>query len=112
MKESVSRRSFFKFGLMGVAALPLFSKSVQAQACPAKEPAGKKIQKEGEGMGKMQKYVLDATKSTEPTYKKGSNCGNCKFYNKAKVESGHAPCAMMANNYVTSCGWCKAYKAV
>lgn len=114
MENNVSRRSFFKFGLMGIAALPIVGKisSAKAEACPAKEPAGKQIQKEGEGMGKMQKFVADATKSKEPTYKAGQNCANCKFYNKAKAEGGYAPCAMMANKYVTSCGWCKAYKAV
>ena len=114
MENNVSRRSFFKFGLMGLSVLPFAGKitAVKAQACPSKEPAGKKIQKEGEGMGKMQAYVTDATKSKEATHKAGQNCGNCKFYNKAKADGGYAPCAMMANNYVTSCGWCKAYKPV
>lgn len=115
MENNVSRRSFFKFGFLGAVALPLVGKisSVKAQACPAKEPAGKAIQKEGEGMGKMQKYVADANKAKgEPLFKAGQNCGNCKFYGKAKADGGYAPCAMMGNKFVNTCGWCKAYKAV
>lgn len=115
MENNVSRRSFFKFGFLGAVALPLVGKisNANAQACPAKEPAGKAIQKEGEGMGKMQKYVADANKAKgEPLFKAGQNCGNCKFYGKAKADGGYAPCAMMGNKFVNTCGWCKAYKAV
>lgn len=115
MENRVSRRSFFRWGFMGALALPLVGKmtNTHAQACPTKEPAGKQIQKEGEGMGKMQKYVVDANKAKgEPLYKAGQNCANCKFYTKAKADGGFAPCAMMGNKFVNACGWCKAYKPV
>ncbi len=116
--KKTSRRDFFKFGFLSAVAVTFLGKNkdvMAAGACPAKEPAGKKVQKEGEGMGKVQQYVADSSKAkSNPAFKDGSHCGNCNFYQNKKPGQevdGHAPCTMMGNAYVSTCGWCKAYKA-
>lgn len=113
-KETLSRRSFFKFALAGVAVVPFIakaSKSFAADACPTTPPAGKQVAKPTEGMGKTLNYVEDAKTSKHAKYKAGANCAGCKFYNAAKAEGGYAPCTMMGMKYVTSCGWCSSYAA-
>lgn len=113
-KETLSRRSFFKFAIAGAAVVPFIakaSKSVAADACPKAAPAGKQVAKPGEGMAKTLNYVEVAKDSKHAKFKAGSNCGNCKFYNDKKAEGGYAPCTMMGMKYVTNCGWCSSYAA-
>lgn len=107
-----SRRKFFQLAIAGLTIAPLLLKSsnaLAAGACPAMPPKGKAVGVPGEGMAKNLEYVLDAKTSKNAKYKAGSDCGNCKFFNSAKIESGHAPCTMMGMKYVTNCGWCKSY---
>jgi hypothetical protein len=114
MSDSFNRRSFFKLVSAAVAATTLLSKPMQAAAataCPASAPAGKQVAKAGEGMAKSLEYVVDANDSKNAKYKKGQNCGNCKYYNDKKEEKGYAPCTMMGMKFVTTCGWCKSYLA-
>lgn len=111
-KETLSRRSFFKFALAGAAVVPFLvkaSKSLAADACPKTAPAKKQIAKPGEGMAKSLNYVEDAKTAKHAKYKAGSSCGNCKFYNDKKAEGGYAPCTMLGMKYVTNCGWCSSY---
>jgi hypothetical protein len=113
-KKSLSRRSFFKFALAGVAVVPFIAratKSLAADACPTTAPAGKQIAKAGEGMAKTLNYVEDAKTSKNAKYKAGSTCGKCKFYNDKKAEGGFAPCTMLGMKYVTNCGWCTSFAA-
>lgn len=113
-KSTLSRRSFFKFALAGVAVVPFMAKATKAlaaDACPASGPAGKSVASPTEGMGKTLGYVTDAKTSKSPKYKAGSQCGKCKFYNAAKAEGGYAPCTMMGMKFVTNCGWCTSYAA-
>jgi len=112
MDEKFTRRSFFQLAVAGLTVAPFVlkaSNSMAADACPAKAPAGKALGSPTEGMGKGLEYVLDAKTSKNAKYKAGQNCGNCKFYNAAKADSGHAPCTMMGMKFVTHCGWCKSY---
>ena len=114
MDDKLNRRSFFQMAVAAAVIVPFALKSSAleaADACPAKAPAGKALGSPTEGMGKSLEYVLDAKTSKNAKYKAGANCGNCKFYNAAKAESGHAPCTMMGMKYVTHCGWCKSYAA-
>ena len=108
-----NRRSFFKMALSAFAVVPLALKTSQASAaasCPgSKAPAGKKLAKEGVGMAKGLDYVDSAETSKNPKYAKGQNCGNCKYFNDKKLETGYAPCTMLGMSYVPSCGWCKSY---
>lgn len=111
-KETVSRRSFFKLALAGLAVIPFMAKatkSMAADACPATPPAGKQIAKPGEGMAKTLNYVEDAKASKHAKFKAGASCVNCKFYNDKKAEGGYAPCTMMGMKFVTNCGWCSSY---
>ncbi len=113
-KNTLSRRSFFKFALAGAAIVPFVmkaTKSFAADACPTTAPAGKALASPTEGMGKTLKYVTDSTKAKDPKYKAGSKCGSCKFFNAAKAEGGYAPCTMMGMKYVTNCGWCTSFNA-
>lgn len=113
-KETLSRRSFFKFALAGVAVVPFIaraSKALGADACPKTAPAGKPIVKSSEGMGKTLHYVEDAKTTKDPKFKAGSHCGGCKFFNAAKADGGYAPCTMMGMKFVSNCGWCTSYTA-
>ena len=108
-----TRRSFFKISALTIASIPFVSKfsfAEEAKECGAAPEGLKKVAKEGEKSEKRLSYVQDATTSTHKKYKAGDNCGNCKFYKTKKEEGGWAPCNMLANRYVSSCGWCKSYK--
>lgn len=110
-EKNLNRRSFFKFAVVGAVVAPLIlktSKAVAAGACGT-APAGKQVAEVGVGMAKSLDYVTAAETSKNTKYAKGQNCGNCKYYNEKKAESGHAPCTMMGMKYVTNCGWCKSY---
>lgn len=110
---SQNRRSFFKMALSAFAVVPLVLKSTETLAsavCPGSTaPAGKKLAKVGVGMAKGLDYVESAETSKNAKYQKGQNCGNCKYFNDKKLETGYAPCTMLGMSYVTTCGWCKSY---
>lgn len=114
MENKFSRRSFFKLSLATVAVVPAVVgsfKSLAADACPAAAPAGKPLATSTEGMGKNLEYVVDNKMTKNALHKAGNQCSNCKFFNDKQVAGGYAPCAMMGNKFVSSCGWCKSYKA-
>lgn len=111
-KSDLNRRSFFKIALSAIAIAPIFnlSKANAAASCPGtKAPAGKKIAKEGVGMAKGLNYVENAATSTHEKFVKGQDCGNCKYFNDKKLETGYAPCTMLGMSYVPTCGWCRSY---
>jgi hypothetical protein len=110
-EKNLNRRSFFAMAVAAATIVPFVLKSVKAQAagCPTAAPAGKAVAVEGVGMAKGLDYVADGTKSKNPKYKAGNNCGNCKYYNDKKADGGYAPCTMLGMKYVTNCGWCKSY---
>lgn len=113
-----TRRSFFKAALVGISSLPVLKAGSAfagiAKSCPQDAPknakALKKLLDPKAKKATRLKFVEDATKSKHKKYKKGSLCGNCKFYNAKKEVENYAPCSMVANNYVASCAWCKSYK--
>jgi len=94
-KNTLSRRSFFKFALAGAAVVPFLTKATNAMAasaCPAAAPAGKPAASPTEGMGKTLGYVMDAKTAKHAKYKAGSQCGNCKFSMplRVRVDTLHA----------------------
>lgn len=113
-----TRRSFFKAALLSLGALPLLKTvdalGATAKACPQGAPtdakAVKKLLKYESKTASRLDFVANATDSKSKKYTKGSTCGNCKFYNDKKVVEDYAPCSMVGNKYVPSCGWCKSYK--
>lgn len=111
MENKFTRRSFFSLTLASLAVVPFIGKVFAADSCPTKAPAGKALASPTEGMGKNLEYVMDANTTKNALHKAGQSCVSCNFYGTAKAEGGYAPCTMMGNKYVTSCGWCKSYKA-
>ena len=113
-----TRRSFFKAAALGLGALPLLNAGKAfagiAKVCPQGDPkdpkALKKLLDAKSKKATRLKYVTNATTSKHKKYKKGSACGICKFYKAKKEVESYAPCSMVANRYVASCGWCKSYK--
>ena len=56
-------------------------------------------------------YKHDATKvdaKKYPTYKAGSNCGNCQLF-QGKAGDAWAVCPLLAGKQVNAKGWCQAY---
>lgn len=110
--KKLNRRNWIKLSITSAFSLPILlrSKNLFAEAaCPAKAPEGKKLLDPTSKAAKRLKYVADGSKAEKkktPT----DNCGNCKFYTLKKETGGYAPCKMLANKYVTTCGWCKSHK--
>jgi len=96
-----SRRQFMMTVVPAAAALSMVGR---VQAAPEKatetEPAAA-------GLG----YKLDATKVDAkkfPTYKAGSNCSNCNFY-QGKAADAFAACPLLGGKLVSGKGWCSGY---
>ncbi len=56
-------------------------------------------------------YKLDATKVDAkkfPTYKAGSNCSNCQFY-QGKPTDAWAMCPLLGGKQASAKGWCSGY---
>ena len=104
----MNRRNFFSTGIVGITALLGAGKAFAGACKVAAAPAGKKLAK----LGRLG-YVLNAADAkAEKKFKAGSTCGNCKYYKNKKEVGAYAPCLMMSNGYVSTCGWCKSWKKV
>lgn len=55
-------------------------------------------------------FVSVAENADHNSYKKGQNCGTCRFFNTKQQDGDFARCAFAQNRYVPKCGWCKQYK--
>lgn len=110
----MKRRMFLKSLGLALLSMPLvkaFAEDKKAE-CPATAPEGVKVVTSDAAPGKGLEYVALASESKNAKYKDGQNCANCKFYKADKANGGYAPCTMMANKFVSSCGWCKSYSPV
>lgn len=97
-----SRRQFMMTVVPAAAAL-----SVLGQARAADAPKADEKDQAAVALG----YKHDATKvdtKKYPTYKAGSACGNCQFY-QGKPTDAWAPCPMLGGKQVNAKGWCSAY---
>lgn len=106
MESKLNRRSLFKSAFFGVSALIAVPR-VFASACSvAAAPAGKKVAANKERLD----YVVNAADAKgHAKFVAGSNCANCKFFKDDAATQGYGKCVMMANKYVSNCGWCKSY---
>lgn len=102
----MNRRNFFQKAFVTVAGFVAAGKVFANECKIGTPPAGKKVAADGERLDYQSNSV---NSKAHAKYVAGSTCGNCKFYKKANAEGGFAPCAMMANKYVSECGWCKSY---
>ncbi len=106
MESKLNRRSLFKSALVGIGAMVALPKAFASACSVAAPPAGKKVAANKERLD----YVVNAADATgHAKFKAGSNCANCKFYKADAKTEGHGKCVMMANKYVSACGWCKSY---
>ncbi|MDR2215306.1 MAG: high-potential iron-sulfur protein [Nevskiaceae bacterium] len=104
--ETQTRRNFLRSSLTaagGAVAVTLTAScGVQAaEALSTDDPTAKALQ-----------YTEDASKvdkAKAPTFKDGSNCGNCALYMKAQAANKHAPCGAFGNKMVAEQGWCLAW---
>ena len=53
-------------------------------------------------------YVEDASKSTSPAFKEGSNCANC-LQIQGNEGDAFRPCAIVPGKLVAAAGWCSAW---
>ena len=109
-----NRRDFFKKLLLGAAAIPLVRVSdAMAKACaaPKTDKVKKKLLDYKSKQATRLNFVANAADGKgHKKFKAGSDCGNCKFYKADKAEPTYGKCAMVANKYVPTCGWCKSWK--
>ena len=70
--------------------------------------AGAKVDEE-DPTAKAVAYVHDATQTSNPAFKAGSNCANCALYKTPEADWG--PCALFPGKLVAGQGWCQAWAA-
>jgi len=102
-----SRRRFLQ-GVLATAALAALPAGLPAHAADPPQLA------EHDPTAKAMGYVASAGKldpAKEPTFKKGSTCGNCALYQAAQDKGGFAPCAAFPGKVVSKAGWCRAWAA-
>lgn len=119
MESKNNRRSFIKMALTSLALAPVLKVT---NALAAAMPKSEKIKKHmiDEKKIKMLKYVPHHSEAAKlhaagdknyKKFKKGSMCGNCRFYTADKHEPEWGKCTMAARQYVSKDGWCKSYNA-
>lgn len=98
--QTPSRRRFLIQAVVATAALPFVASGLigtaQAQALkplPADNAQAVAL-----------KYVVDASKTKEPTFKPGSNCANCQFFTAAT-----GACTLFPGFSVPAAAWCSAW---
>lgn len=110
--KSFNRRCLLKAGTMGLFAVPFLSMSKAiAAGCSADAAACKKgLMDKTDKRFKKYEYTLDAgTAKAHKKFKPNANCGNCNFYKIKKEKNSNAPCAMLGQKCVVSCGWCNKW---
>lgn len=110
----MNRRELFKYGAGLMAMVPftsmVFADEKKAAGCAA-TPAPAGVTVIDDKTATRLDYVADATTSKNAKHEAGATCGNCKWYKAKDPADTWAKCSMAGNKYVTSCGWCKSYKA-
>lgn len=102
-----SRRTFLTIaGATGAAALigwrpqPALAEGAQLPHLSESDP-----------MAKALMYTEDSSKvdkSKAPTFKAGSKCSNCNFYQGTQGQA-YGPCQLFAGKSVNANGWCASY---
>ncbi len=104
MRDShLSRRNFLrKLAIAGPAGSLLMINPALAQDLPklaGDDPQAVALQ-----------YVADASTSTAPNYKAGSNCANCALI-QGNDGDAYRPCGIFPGKAVAAAGWCSAWAA-
>lgn len=95
-----SRRGFLVKAALLAAAAPFVAPALVGQAwaqelkpLPLDNPQAKALA-----------YALDATAVKHPSFKPGSNCGNCQFFTAAS-----GACTLFPGFSVPAAAWCSAW---
>ena len=96
-----SRRRFFKFTAIGLAAAP-FANALLSGVAQAVDTV-----KESDPTASALGYSADAAKSTKRT-DKAAMCSNCSLFS-GKAGAADGPCAIFQGNLVNAKGWCTAW---
>lgn len=102
--DPASRRRFLLSSAAVAASLPLVIRELTRPAFAAELPRLPLDNAQAKALA----YIEDATKSTHPNFKPGSDCANCQFI---QGEDGKAwrPCQLFPGYDVAAAGWCSAW---
>lgn len=102
-----SRRTFLTRLALGAAALPLLQLApAHAADLPHLSP--------GDAAAKALAYTESAARidaKSEPTFKAGSRCATCNFFQAVQASGDYGPCAIFPGKSVNQNGWCRAWAA-
>jgi anaerobic selenocysteine-containing dehydrogenase len=99
--STASRRRFFKFTAIGLAAAP-FANALLSGVAQAVDTV-----KESDPTASALGYSMDAAKSAKRT-DKTATCSNCSLFT-GKAGAADGPCAIFQGNLVNAKGWCSAW---
>ena len=103
--ESQARRRFLKLAATGAVVAPIAAivlpRIALADDLPHVDP--------NEPTAKALSYTEDAgTAASNATYKPGSQCATCQFY-QGKAGDEYGPCMLFPAKAVHAKGWCASY---
>jgi High potential iron-sulfur protein len=95
MNTNHTRRRFILQGLGLLAIAPMIAPVIAQSLKPLSEdsPPGKAVN-----------YSRNASQSKHASYKSGSSCGNCQFFN-----SSNSACGLMSGYGSVGEAWCSAW---
>lgn len=95
----VSRRKVIAWGSgLAVGAVIPVTVTAEAPKVDEQDPTAKAVA-----------YVHDASQTSNPAFKAGSNCANCALYKTPDADWG--PCVLFPGKAVAGKGWCQAWAA-
>ncbi|MCK7595414.1 high-potential iron-sulfur protein [Pseudomarimonas salicorniae] len=104
--DSQSRRRFLVGAAAVAASLPMVIRELGRPAL-AQDKDLPKLPLDN-AQAKALAYIEDASKSTHPNFKPGSNCANCQFI-QGPDGAAWRPCQLFPGYNVASDGWCSAW---
>lgn len=104
MNQTPSRRRFLRNVAVAAVAAPLGVRMLAQSAFAAELP----LLSLDNAQAKALAYHEDAASVQHPSFKPGSDCGNCQFYQGAPGSTAGA-CALFPGYNVKSMAWCSAW---
>lgn len=105
MHSAPSRRRFLRNVALAAVAAPLGVRMVAQSAFAQQELP---LLDPDNAQAKALAYNEDAASVQHPSFKPGSDCGNCQFYQGAPGSTA-AACALFPGYNVKSAAWCSAW---
>lgn len=99
-----SRRRFLVNLAVAASAVPLGARLLGSEAMAQDLPALPVDNAQAKALG----YTEDAATTKHPSFKAGSDCANCQFFQGAPGASS-GPCALFPGHSVKAKGWCSAW---